>query len=292
VGEQPSVAYGGQAVVEGVMIRGKSAVAVAVRRKDGSIRTEARPLQAVLTRHPGLNRPFVRGTFALWDSLSLGFRALLWSANVALEDEGQRPISRGTFALTMVVALAVGMGLFVLLPSLLTPKVGKSAALTNIIEGVLRNGVFVLYILVIMRLRDVQRLFAYHGAEHKVVNAFERDAANPQPEAHSRLHRRCGTVFIAVVIVVGILVHMTMGWPVWYWRLLSRLAVLPVIAGISYELIRLASRRDHPLLRALVWPGMLVQRLTTREPAPDMIEVAQAALDAVRAQDGATPSEA
>lgn len=278
-------AYGGQAVIEGVMIRGKSSVATSCRRKDGSITTQARPLRALLVRYPWLNRPLLRGTFALWDALSMGFGGLLWSANLALEDEGEQQLSRRGFALTVAVALLIGVLLFVLLPSLITPRLGKSSLLPNLVEGLVRNGIFVLYVIIVMQLRDVQRLFAYHGAEHKVVNAFESGSEHPVVEAYSRLHRRCGTTFIAVVILVGILVHMVMGWPVWYWRLLSRLAVLPVIAGISYEIIRLAGRYDHPVLWALVWPGLLVQRLTTREPSPDMIEVARSALDAVRQAD-------
>jgi len=281
--EQQGFPYGGQAVIEGVMIRGRSAMAVACRRKDGTIVTETRPLAAMLTKHRWLNLPFIRGTFALWDSLAIGFGSLLWSANLALEDEGEKTISRRAFAWTVIGAMLLGVAIFVVLPSLLTPKIGHSGLVSNLAEGGLRKVIFVLYVVFIMRLPDVQRLFAYHGAEHKVVNAYEHGDANLQVQAYSRIHRRCGTTFLAVVVIVGIVVYSSIGWPAWYWRVVSRPALLPVIAGISYEIIKLAARYDNVFLRALIWPGLLIQRLTTREPSPDMIEVAHAALKAVRA---------
>ncbi len=302
----PKPAYGGQAVIEGVVIRGKTQMAVACRRKDGSITVESKPLHTLLERYPWLNRPFLRGTFALWDSLSMGFGALLWSANLALEDEGEKQLSSKGFGWTIVASFVVGIALFVVLPSMLPgllprvlqvlhlewlrPQPGAAHAFwSNLTETAIRLVVFVIYVVAIMQLQDVKRLFAYHGAEHKVINAFEHGDDSGDVQSYDRIHRRCGTVFIAVVIVVGFAVHLAMGWPVWYLRILSRLLVLPVIAGISYEVIRLAGRSDHWLLTALIWPGTLIQRLTTREPTEDMIEVARASLRAARVAEGELP---
>lgn len=305
------IPYGGQAVINGVMIRGRSAMAIACRLADGSIRTHAEPIRPLSARSRFLSLPVIRGTPALIDALVIGFRALIWSADLATADEGHKPVSKGMWWLTIAGATAIGIVVFVLLPSLVVPHIGHShlpaspggggaanapggpggasgwwpAFVSNIVEGAIRMAVFLVYVLLIMRMREIQRIFQYHGAEHKVVNAFEAGAHSGDP-GFSRIHRRCGTNFIATVIVVGIVVHLAFGWPAWYWRLPIRIASLPIIAGISYELLRAAGKRPNSRLYALlVAPGLVIQRLTTKEPTPDQIEVAQAALDAALSAD-------
>ena len=280
--------YGGQAVIEGVMIRGQSAVGTACRLLDGQIVVRTESPDSLVQRHRWLRLPFVRGTPALIDAIRIGFRALIFSANVAVESEGQNPVSPLTFALTIAGALVVGIGLFVLLPSALIPRVTHDAFLLNLLEGLARLVILVGYILIISRMQNVRRIFQYHGAEHQVIHAFE-SGSEVNAEAASRFstsHSRCGTSFLLLVVVVGVLVHALVGWPAWHWRLLSRLLLFPVVAGVAYELIRLAGA--HPeslLLRALVAPGVWLQRLTTRQPSPDQVEVALKALEAVLAED-------
>ena len=278
---QHEATYGGQAVIEGVMIRGPHHVATACRTPDGRIVIRREPTRSLLVRYPRLNIPFIRGTPGLIDALTIGFRTLIYSANLALEAEGKPPPSPWYFAMSIALALVVGIGLFVLAPSAAIGRLTHHAFLLNVLEGAVRGAVFVAYVLLIGRMKDVRRLFQYHGAEHKVVNAH--DAGRPLSAANefSVIHRRCGTGFIFNVIVIGILVHALLGWPSLAVRLASRLLVLPVIAGIAYELTRLAGKHgDWPLVRALIAPGMWLERLTTAEPAPDQIEVAQAAMQA------------
>lgn len=277
--------YGGQAVINGVMIRGRGTMSIACRLGDGAIRTHSEPVKPLAARSWWLRLPFIRGTPALIDALSLGFRALIWSADVAVASEGGKPAGKATWWLTIIGASAIGIVVFVLLPSLMVPRIRHSPLASNVVEGVVRMAVFLAYVLVIMRMKEIQRIFQYHGAEHRVINAFEAGEQSDNSR-FSRIHRRCGTNFIATVIVVGIVVHLAFGWPPWYWRLPIRILSLPIIAGISYELLRAAGR--HPtsgLFAILVAPGLLIQRFTTREPGPDQVEVAQAALNAVLAAD-------
>ena len=302
-------AYGGQAVIEGVMIRGKAEVATACRLKDGSITVRHDAVDSLLTRHSWLRVPILRGTPALIESLQLGYRTLMWSADQAMEGEEQEKPSSFQYALTILFALAIGIGGFVLFPTWLAhlpfppvhhlhPEnfwaqflITPDAILPNVTEGVIRVVMLVAYIGLIGRGAEIQRVFAYHGAEHKVVNAWEGgaelsvDGAKP----FSRIHPRCGTSFLFLFFVVGILVHALIGWPDNVLvRMVSRLVLLVPVAGISYELIRLAGRqRDSKLLRLLVWPGMLLQRLSTAEPTDDQIEVALASMRAVLASEGA-----
>ncbi|UCH33686.1 MAG: DUF1385 domain-containing protein [Armatimonadota bacterium] len=284
---QHEATYGGQAVIEGVMIRGPRHVATACRVADDRIVVHQEPTRSLLTRYRWLNIPFIRGTPALIDALAIGFRSLIHSANLAVEAEGQKPPSPWYFTLSIAVAFVFGIGLFVLLPSAAIGRVTENSFLLNVLEGFARLAIFVAYIAVINRMREVRRLFQYHGAEHKVVNAYEAGRPLTDADGFSVIHRRCGTGFIFNVIIVGILVHAVMGWPSFAIRLASRLVVLPVIAGIAYELTRLAGRYgDSLIVRALIAPGMWLERLTTAEPTADQIEVAQramqAALDAER----------
>lgn len=322
-------AYGGQAVIEGVMIRGKERVTTAVRLKDGSIVERREVADALLMKHKWLRLAFLRGTPALIDSLRLGYRTLTWSADLTMESEGQEKPSPFVLTLTIIVALAIGIGLFVLFPAYIVQPPewfttwftrhmpdwlanalphferarhaegagfwvqfipSKHAILPNVLEGLIRVLMLIGYILLIGRMADIKRVFAYHGAEHKVVNAYEAGAELTVDgvRGYSRIHPRCGTSFLFLVFVVGILVHALVGWPDnAALRMASRLVLLFPIAGIAYELIRLAGRfRNSGLLKVLVFPGMLLQRLTTAEPDDAQIEVALRALRGVLEDEG------
>ena len=278
---------GGQAVLEGVMMRGVSTWAVAVR-KDGEIEVRSFPLVSRAKRHRALRRPVVRGVVALVESLGIGFKALGVSANAQLE-EGEEEISAGMWAGTVVFALALAVGLFFVVPvgltSLVKDQLG-SALLFWLVEGVLRTGIFLGYLWLLSRLRDLRRVFEYHGAEHKVIACFEAGAPLT-PEAaqrYSRLHPRCGTSFLLVVMIVAIFVFAPVGLPAWYLLLATRILGVPLIAGLSFEVIKWAGRnRAKRWVRAVMWPGMQLQKLTTREPDHEQIEVAIAALEAVLA---------
>ncbi len=284
---QHDIPYGGQAVIEGVMIRGPHHVATACRVAPDRISVAVEPVRSLLTRCPRLNLVLVRGTPALIDALTIGFRSLIHSANVAVEAEGHNPVSPWYFNLSIIAALIFGVGFFVLLPSAAIHRVTTNSFALNALEGLVRLMLFVIYVAAIGRMREVRRLFRYHGAEHKVVNAYEAGRPLSAAPDFSVIHRRCGTGFIFNVIVVGILVHAVMGWPSLAIRLASRLAVLPVVAGIAYELTRLAGRRgDWLLVRALIAPGMWLERLTTAEPSPDQIEVARKAMEAALEAEG------
>jgi len=274
--------YGGQAVIEGVMIRGRKGYATALRLAGGEIELHQQPWKPLTQRHRLLGLPIIRGTPALIDALVVGFRTIMLSADVTARGEGIKPPSPFHYALSIALALVIAIGGFVLLPSAVTPKVVKNALLLNIAEGIIRLIFFVLFILAASRMPEMRRVFQYHGAEHKVINAFEATGSYG-PEAignYRTLHQRCGTSFIFMVLFVGILVHTLVGWPSHWVRLASRLALLPVVAGISYELIKLAgAHKSSRLLGALVAPGMWMQNITTREPTPDQVEVAIRALD-------------
>jgi uncharacterized protein YqhQ len=279
---------GGQAVLEGVMMRGVSTWAVAVRAPGGAIEVQSFPLVAWTRRHRALRWPVVRGVVALAESLSIGFKALGLSADAQLGEE-EEPISGAMWAGTVVAALALAIGLFFVLPvaitSLFKDALG-SAFLFWLVEGILRTAIFLAYLAALSRLRDLRRVFEYHGAEHKVISAYE--AGEPlvpeRAERFPRLHPRCGTSFLLVVMIVAIFVFAPLGLPAWYWLVLSRILGVPLIAGLSFEVIRFAGRnRATPWVRALMWPGMQLQRLTTREPDRAQLAVAIAALGAVLA---------
>jgi uncharacterized protein YqhQ len=281
--------YGGQAVIEGVMIRGRRGYATAFRLGDGGIEVEKHAWVPVARRYRLLGLPFVRGTPALVDALIIGYRSLMRSADVAAREEGIKPPTTFQYALSIATALAIAIGGFVLAPSAIIPRLGLHSVWLNLIEGVIRMAFFVIFILLSSRMTEMRRVFQYHGAEHKVINAFE-EAGQYSKEAvedFRTLHQRCGTSFIFTVLVVGILVHAVMGWPSLLLRLVSRLAVLPIVAGISYEVIKLAGKhKSSRVLSALVAPGMLLQRITTQPPTEDQVEVAIEALDGALELDG------
>ena len=281
--------YGGQAVIEGVMIRGRRGYATAVRLPSGEIEVSGHSWEPYTRRHRLLSLPIVRGTPALVDALVVGYRALIASADAVSRGEGVKPPSAWHYALSIVIALGIVIFGFVLAPSAALERLHLGSFAMNAMEGLVRLAAFVVFILVISRMPDMRRVFQYHGAEHKVIHAFENTGRYGVEEAapFETLHQRCGTSFIFMVLVVGILVHAVMGWPSFWWRLLSRLAVLPIVAGVAYELIKLAgARKSSRILNVLVAPGMWLQRLTTREPSPDQVEVAIRALDGALELDG------
>ncbi len=294
---------GGQAVLEGVMMRGVSTWAVAVRKPGpdgengaepglGEIEVTSEPLVSWAKRHRILRLPVIRGVVALGESLKIGFRALAISANAQLvAEDGEEPEEIGgfTWGLTIVLSMALAIGLFFVIPvgatSLIKDQLG-SALLFWLVEGILRTAIFIGYIWAISRLPDLRRVFEYHGAEHKTISCFEAgDRLVPErAETYSRLHPRCGTSFLLIVMVLAIFVFAPIGLPEWYWLLASRILGIPLIAGLSYEVIKWAGKnRRKRWVRALMWPGLMLQNLTTREPDRDQLAVAIAALEAVLA---------
>lgn len=279
---------GGQAVLEGVMMRGVSTWAVAVRKPEGEIDITSEPLVSWANRHRILRLPVIRGVVALGESLKIGFRALGISANAQIaEEDDMEPIGGFTWALTIAGSLALAVVLFFVIPvsatSLIKDQLG-SALLFWLVEGVLRTLIFIAYLVLISRLSDIRRVLEYHGAEHKSISAYEAgDELVPERvQRYSRLHPRCGTSFLLIVMVLAIFVFAPIGLPEWYWLLLSRILGIPLIAGLSYEVIKWAGRnRNKRWVRGLMWPGLMLQNLTTREPDDQEVEVAIAALQEV-----------
>ncbi len=278
--------YGGQAVIEGVMMRGRKSTVTAVRRPGGEIVTEVSPLNPVYT---GKLRkiPFLRGVIALVESMVLGIRTLVFSANVALEDTGEKPVQLNGPKLWLLlgVSLAISAGLFFLIPLVFTDFFSglreMSPLAFNLVEGAIRLAIFLGYLGSISRMPDVKRLFGYHGAEHKTINALEAGAPLEVSAVrnYSTSHIRCGTSFLFTVMVISILIFSIVGRPVFYLMLLARLALIPLIAAISYEVTYFGARHcDNPLVKLVLTPGLLLQKLTTREPDDSQLEVAIAAI--------------
>jgi uncharacterized protein YqhQ len=281
---------GGQAVLEGVMMRGPSNWAVAVRTPGGTIAQVCRPTESAMARHKLLRLPIVRGVVALGESLAIGFRALAISANYAAQDEGQgdeevsTELSRGALFFAFAIAIGFAVMLFKVTPALITDWIGINAGWFVIVEGLIRVTLFVLYLVLISRFRDLRRVFEYHGAEHKAINAYEAgEELTPQNvQRYSLIHPRCGTAFLLWVMVIAIFVFAFFGRPHWYWLVATRILLLPVIAGLAYELIRFAGKHsENRVLRTLLAPGLWLQRLTTREPSLDQLEVSIRALKEV-----------
>jgi uncharacterized protein YqhQ len=282
--------YGGQAVIEGVMMRNARAMAVAVRNPDGKIELFKQTLTGPL-RGRIAQTPFVRGVVGLVDAFGLGVRSLMYSASVA---GGEEADYEGSLAWgTMAISLMLGIGLFFLLPAALGQAgeewVGLSVGAGNLLEGFARLGLVVGYIWAIGFVPDIRRIYGYHGAEHKTIHAFEADA-ELTPESVARFpreHPRCGTAFLLVVIVLSVLIFAAFGPLPLLWRLGTRLLLLPVLASLAYEYLRLTGRNMHiGFVRLLVRPTLALQRLTTRDPDDDMLAVAISAFTAVRAADG------
>jgi uncharacterized protein YqhQ len=334
---QRDAPVGGQAIIEGVMMRGVANWAVAVRKPSpeqlhehersatepalGEIEVTTMPLDSAMKRHRVLRLPIIRGVVALGGSMAIGFRALEISANAQMppeerdasdpradgaagaadgdgdagEDGAAQEIPRAVWAGTVVVAVVLAIGLFFLLPvgitSLIKHQLGSSI-LFWLVEGLIRTTLFLGYMLALSRVRDLRRVFEYHGAEHKTISCYEAGLPLTPTNAQrfSRLHPRCGTSFLLVVMIVAIFVFAPLGLPAWYWLVATRILGVPVIAGISFELIKFAGRnRSRGWVRALMWPGLKLQLLTTREPDLDQLAVAIAALQAVLERE--TPGE-
>ena len=287
--------YGGQAVLEGVMMRGLRQATVAVRNAAGQIVFKHEPLN-VERRRMWENLPFLRGVLMLWDALNLGTRALNFSATVALGEEEEPPSSLATTA-ALAVSLLFAIGLFFVLPAFLASlaeRFGATPLLREVIQGFIRLALFIGYIIAISHLPDIQRVFGYHGAEHKAINAYEANAPLTVDSVRrfTLIHPRCGTSFLLVVFIVSFIVFaFVRGLPFWA-RLLSHIPLIPLIAAMTYELLRLSAANYHRAwVRALVGPSLALQRLTTREPDDTMIAVAIAALLPVLAADGVAPEE-
>jgi uncharacterized protein YqhQ len=292
--EHDKAVYGGQAVIEGVMIRGKHVYSISARHPDGGIRTVLRPVPDWSTSR-WRRVPFVRGTLVLGESLVIGMRALTYSAQVAAgEEEDEQPISGWAMALTLTLSLGLGIALFFIAPLIITEnaidRFTDNSILSNVGEGVLRLAIFFAYLGLIGLMPSIRRVFAYHAAEHMSVHAHE--AEQPLDNEHVRMfpaaHPRCGTAFLLTVMVVSIVVFALLGTPDLPLRIASRIVLLPVIAGISYEVIRFNARHaGNALVRLGTRPGLMLQALTTRPPEDDQIEVAIAAMRAAIEGDAA-----
>lgn len=279
--------YGGQAVIEGVMMRGRSGLAIAVRKADNTIIVREEAIRSASQRFPLLRLPILRGMVALVESLVVGLRSLSFSASAFAEEEGEE-LGFRELAATMVVALALTIGLFVILPAFLVKQfqsVISSDILVNLAEGLIKVAVFLIYIVAISASKDIRRVFEYHGAEHKAIHCYEsgQELTVENARKFTTMHPRCGTNFILLVLVTSVFIFSFFGRPPFWQRILIHVAILPLVSGLSYELIKLAGR--YKAVRTLVYPGLLLQKLTTREPNDAQLEVAIRALKTVLAAD-------
>jgi len=285
--EMPS--YGGQAVIEGVLMRGKTSVAMATRTPDESITIHQEKLTGIYTSN--LSKiPFLRGLIVLWDSLGLGMRYLTLSANVQTgEDE---KLEGPVLYLTLTISIVIAVGVFFLLPALISGLIARYTALSpwvvNLFEGIFRLVLLIVYLWAIGKMPDINRVFMYHGAEHKTINAFEagEELTPVKVQEYTREHTRCGTSFILTLVLLSIVIFSLLGPLSLGWRLLSRLLMIPVLAGISYEYIRWMSKHiESPLVRAMIKPNLALQKLTTREPSLEMLEVAIRAFETMKSME-------
>lgn len=318
--EKKDFHYGGQAIIEGVMMRGPKDFGVAVRRANGEVVTKKEDVDSILGKFKWLNRPFLRGTLAIIDSMALGMKALMYSADIAMkdieEDEKAKRAEAGeavsesdakksgrindiTISIVMVLGVLLALAIFFFVPIVITKPLRSLVAVgwqLTVIEGLVKIGLFVGYILVISQMKDIRRVFQYHGAEHKTINAYEagEELTVDNVKRYNKVHVRCGTSFILVVLVTSIIVlalvadHLPYGSLAsgsklsYLMRWLYKLALLPVIAGVAYEVIRFAGRFKNSIAtKLLTFPGLLMQKITTREPDPEMIEVAITSLQCV-----------
>jgi len=275
--------YGGQAVIEGVLMRGKFSVAMANRAPDNEIVLHKEELTGIYTSK--LSKiPFLRGLIVLWDSLGLGMRFLTLSANIQTGEEEK--LEGPMLYLTLALSLTFGLGLFFLAPALFAGLLSRFTPinpwLSNVVEGIVRLIILLIYMWSIGTIPDIKRVFMYHGAEHKTINAFE-DGVELTPDnvkPYSVEHPRCGTSFILTLVILSIIIFTLIGPLPLLWRLISRILLIPVLAGISYEYIRFLSKNlDSPFVRVLIKPNLLLQKLSTREPTKEMLEVSIKALN-------------
>lgn len=285
--------YGGQAVIEGVMMRGRDALSIAVRRPDETVAVHEEPLVPWAQRFPVLKWPLLRGAVALVEAMLIGMRALNFSANQQVAEEEEEQLGFKELALTFLVAMALTVGLFILLPAFIIRLIQDSVThdvVLNLIEGLIKVTLFSLYIVAIGQMQDIKRVFQYHGAEHMAINCYEAGLplTVPNVRGQSLLHTRCGTNFLLIVLFMSVFLFSFFGRPPFLERVLLHLLLLPVVAGLSYEVIRHAAQDNAwAVVRWIATPGMWMQRLTTRRPDDAQIEVAVEALERVLERDGA-----
>lgn len=285
---EKKLSIGGQAVIEGVMMRGPKHVATAVRTPEKKIEVDVRPVNSISDRYPILKKPMLRGCVSLGESLVMGLRSLSYSAQMAGEEDEQ--LTDKELAGTIAFAFVIAAVLFVAIPTgaaKLFHFITEDPVFLNLMEGALRLLIFIGYIGAISLMKDIQRVFQYHGAEHKTIACFEAGEALTVDNVrrHTRLHKRCGTSFLLIVMLVSIFVFAFLGWPDLWLRILSRVVLLPVVAGISYEIIKLSANSDNCVLGWAIKPGLWLQYMTTREPDDEMIEVAIESVKAVLPED-------
>ncbi len=272
--------YGGQAVVEGVMMRGRDVWALAVRKPGGDLHIESHDINGVAKRHPVFRKPGLRGIIALGQALSIGFKALSASARAAAPDDQQ--LTSRQMGMSMALAMVIFVGVFIVAPAVAFRWIGRSVGsslLVNVLEGVARVALFLGYLLLIGRSKEIRRVFEYHGAEHKTIAAYEHDdrLAPDTVDRYSTLHVRCGTNFLLIVMVITIFVFALFGSPGIWWRIGSRIVAIPIIAAFAFEMLRLGARFEGSMvMRALMAPGLWLQRITTKPPDRGQIEVALA----------------
>src|SRR6202140_3429232 len=293
---------GGQAVLEGVMMRGPGNWAVAVRTPSGEIAQVSKSIDSAMARHRLFRLPVIRGVIALGESLAIGFRALAISANYAAQEEGEdgevkTELTRGQLIFAFAISIGFAVMLFKVGPALLTSRIAlKSTGAFVVAEGLIRVTIFILYLSLISLIPDLRRVFQYHAAEHKAINAYEagEELTPERVQRFSLIHVRCGTAFLLWVMVIAIFVFAFFGRPAWYWLIATRILLLPVIAGLAYELIRFAGKhQQNKALMTLLAPGLWLQRLTTREPTLDQLEVSIRALrDVLELEGRADPAAA
>ncbi|MEP6475965.1 MAG: DUF1385 domain-containing protein [Actinomycetota bacterium] len=278
--------YGGQAVIEGVMMRGAAHWAIAVRRPSGQIHLESHSIESIVKRIPILGKPFLRGIIVLGQSMVIGMKALQIGARESSDDEEQ--LSSGQMGASLAIAMTLFIVIFILGPTVLFSwvqhRVGSDGILTNVLEGLFRVGIFVAYLFLIGRTKEIHRVFEYHGAEHKTIAAYEHgDPLDPEHvDRYSTVHVRCGTNFLIIVMIITVFVFTLFGTPGILWRIGSRLIAIPAIAGLSYEALRLGARfPESMMMRVLMAPGKLLQKITTQPPDRGQIEVAIASFKEV-----------
>ena len=282
---KPKIFVGGQAVIEGVMMRGPGYLATAVREPSGTIIVKKEPFHSISDTYPLFKKPLIRGVVSLGESLYHGMKALSFSAQAAGEEGDE--LSNKEIAMTMGFALVMAILLFVIIPTYAAKFLHSTtddARILNTVEGILRLVIFLAYIAAISMMKDIRRVFEYHGAEHKTIHAYEAglELTVENIRSFSNLHPRCGTNFMLIVMVVSIVVFAFLGWPDLWERIVSRIVLLPLIAGVSYEIIRFAGRSKMRWVACAITPGLWLQKMTTREPSDDQIEVAIKALEAVK----------
>lgn len=283
-----SFQYGGQAVIEGVMMRGPGHRAIAVRRPDETIIIDEKPVGSIVQRFPFLKLPFIRGVVMLVESLIMGIEALTFSAEQAMGEEEEEKLSKWEMFLTVAVSLGLAIVLFIVIPTTLTYYTASAIQdnfTRNLLEGAIRLAVFLGYVAAVSRMKDIQRVFMYHGAEHKVINAFEagKELTVGEVQKFSTLHPRCGTSFLLIVILIKVVIFSGVTAEGLFGQIFFRILLLPVVAGVAYELLKLSGKyQDRGLCRIFIAPGLWLQKLTTKEPDDSQVEVAIKAFNAVR----------